>query len=237
MTRRSQQLTLDLPHRPALGREDFLVTASNAAAVALIDQWPAWPSPAAALMGPEGCGKTHLMEVWRTASGARVIAASTLSVEDAPALIASGAGGLEDVAPGAFDQRALFHLLNLVRQTKASLLITSQFHPEQWQVTLPDLASRLRTVPVVDILPPDDDLLRGVLVKLFIDRQVPPDEVTISYLLTRMPRALGAARAIVAAVDRVALAEKAEITRPLVARVLAAMHLDTTAHDGGDGAS
>ena len=39
------QLPLDLGHRPALGREDFLVAPSNQGAVAWIDRWPDWPGP------------------------------------------------------------------------------------------------------------------------------------------------------------------------------------------------
>jgi chromosomal replication initiation ATPase DnaA len=52
---------LDLPHRQALGRDDFLVTKSNAAAVALIDHWPDWPARGNGV-GPPGSGKTHLLK-------------------------------------------------------------------------------------------------------------------------------------------------------------------------------
>jgi len=42
----ASQLILDLPVRPALGREDFFVAESNATAVAWIDRWPDWPARA-----------------------------------------------------------------------------------------------------------------------------------------------------------------------------------------------
>ena len=67
---------------------------------------------------------------------------------------------------------------------------------------------------------PDDALLRGVLVKLFTDRQIAVEETVISYLMMRMPRSLDAARALVAEIDRVALVEQAPVTRGLAARVL-----------------
>ena len=73
---------------------------------------------------------------------------------------------------------------------------------------------------MIEILPPDDALLRGVLVKLFFDRQIAAEESTISFMLTRMPRSLGAARMLVAEIDRRAMEERAEVTRPFVARVL-----------------
>ena len=54
MAGEGRQLAFDLPHRPASGRDDFLVTPSNAKAVALIDLWPNWPSNTLILLGPAG---------------------------------------------------------------------------------------------------------------------------------------------------------------------------------------
>ena len=121
------------------------------------------------------------------------------------------------------DERALFHLLNLTRQTGGHVLIASETDPAQWKVQLPDLASRLKALAVARLDPPDDALLRGVLVKHFADRQVAVEEPVISYLMLRMPRSLDAARAIVAELDALALAEKSAVTRTLAARVLQQM--------------
>ena len=220
MTGRGRQLILQLPHRQALGRDDFLVAESNAAAVTMIDHWPDWPAHAAIIVGPPGSGKSHLVEVWRQRSKAARVEAAEVRVETAPELLRSGAVAVEDAAP-ALDERGLFHLLNLARQQNSSILLTAQARPEQWKIALPDLLSRLKAIPVLEILPPDDALLRGVLVKLFFDRQIAVDEATISFMLTRMPRSLGAARLLVAEIDRRALEERAEVTRSFVARVLA----------------
>lgn len=203
-----------------MGRDDFLVAESNAAAVTMIDHWPDWPAHAAIIVGPPGSGKSHLVEVWRQRSKAARVEAAEVRVETAPELLRSGAVAVEDAAP-ALDERGLFHLLNLARQQSSSILLTAQARPEQWKIALPDLLSRLKAIPVLEILPPDDALLRGVLVKLFFDRQIAVDEATISFMLTRMPRSLGAARLLVAEIDRRALEERAEVTRSFVARVLA----------------
>ena len=219
MTGRGRQLVLDLPHRQALGRDDFLVTDSNAAAVALIDHWPTWPSHAALLIGPAGSGKSHLVEVWRQRSNATRIGAVDVSIEAAPELLATNTLAIEDATTG-LNERGMFHLLNLAKQQGSSVLITAQSQPEFWGVEIPDLLSRLRAIPTIEILPPDDALLRGVLVKLFFDRQIAAEESTISFMLTRMPRSLGAARKLVAEIDRRALEERAEVTRPFVAKVL-----------------
>ena len=87
-------------------------------------------------------------------------------------------------------------------------------------MALPDLTSRLRALAVARLDPPDDALLRGVLVKLFADRQLAVEESVLSYLMLRMPRSLAAAGTLVAEIDRLALTEQAAVTRGLAARVL-----------------
>jgi chromosomal replication initiation ATPase DnaA len=219
-TGKGRQLVLALPHRAALGREDFLVSPANAAAVAMIDQWPDWPSHALLLVGPPGSGKSHLVEVWRRASGAERIEAADLSAEAVPDLLAQGGLAVENAPGPALNERALFHLLNLARQQGAKVLITSEQLPGAWGVRLPDLVSRLRAAPVAELGAADDALLRGVLVKLFADRQLAVEESVISYLVVRMPRSLDAARHLVAEIDRRALEDKAQVSRTFVARVL-----------------
>jgi chromosomal replication initiation ATPase DnaA len=216
----SRQLVLELPLRTALGRDDFLVTPSNAAAVAMIDRYPDWPHHGVVLLGGTGSGKSHLLEVWRQSAGARLVTAAALGTEPPDRLLASGALAIDDAPGAALDERALFHLLNHARQTGGHILIASEKDPAHWPVALPDLASRLKALPVARLDQPDDALLRGVLVKLFTDRQIAVEETVISYLMMRMPRSLDAARAVVAAIDRVALVEQAPVTRGLAARVL-----------------
>lgn len=224
MTGRSgRQLVLDLPHRSARGRDDFLVTPSNAAAVAMVDRYPDWPHYAVVLLGAAGSGKSHLLEVWRQAAGARLVKSDDLGREAPDEMLKSGALAIDNAPGNALDERALFHLLNLARQAGGHVLIASETDPAHWPVVLPDLASRLKALAVTRLDPPDDVLLRGVLVKLFADRQLAVEEAVVSYLMLRMPRALDAARALVAEIDRVALVEQAPVTRSLAARVLQQM--------------
>ena len=222
-SRPGRQLVLDLAHRAALGRDDFLVTPSNAAAVAMVDRYPDWPHYGAVLVGGAGSGKSHLLEVWRQAAGALSVTAAEIGGTPPDQLMAQGALAIDDAPGPSLDERALFHLLNLARQTGGHVLIASETDPASWKVALPDLASRLKALAVARLDPPDDALLRGVLVKLFADRQVAVDEQVVSYLMLRMPRSLDAARALVAEIDRLALVEKAAVPRSLAARVLQQM--------------
>ncbi|NVK34287.1 MAG: hypothetical protein HWE23_07395 [Rhodobacteraceae bacterium] len=214
-----RQLPLELPHDAALGREDYLVGSSNRAAYELLDMWPEWPSPVVILAGPVGSGKTHLVKAWHQDSGAAVLPASDLTTGKVTELVAVGAVAIEDAHRG-LDETALFHLLNAARQAEASVLITSRTWQNAWNLTLPDLISRLRAATPVEIGEPDDHLLRLVLVKLFADRQLMVDPGVVDYLVVRMERSLGVAGQVVDAIDREALAERHKISKPLVGRVL-----------------
>lgn len=215
------QLVLDLPLRQALGAEDFLVSASNAAAVELIDSWPGWPNAAVVVAGPRGSGKSHLAHVWQLKSGAPAVAADAISEAAIGELERARALVVEDADRGIADERILFHILNLAREKQLWVLVTSAAAPGAITVGLPDLRSRLRAMPLVTIEAPDEPLLRAVLVKLFADRQLTVEPHVVSYLALRMERSLEAAGRLVAAVDRLALERQSKVTRALAAEALA----------------
>ncbi len=201
---RPDQLTLDLGHRPALGREDFLVAPCNADAVAWIDRWPDWPGPALVIHGPAGCGKSHLAQVWRARSG-------------------TSAGSVVEDADRPDDDVALFHRFNRHAEEGGHMLLTARTPPARWPNRLPDLVSRLAAAPTVAIGPPDETLIAQVVVKLFADRQLDIGPDVVAYLATHMERSFESARNLVAAADTAALAAKRAVTVPLVRTVLAEM--------------
>jgi len=217
----SDQLVLDLPHRAALGVHDFLISPSNRAAAETVDLWPNWPQASVMVVAPPHAGKTHLGNVWRLKSGAARLEASALGEADVPAAAAHGAVLVEDLHAGIADERALFHLLNLVREHKLSMLLTSRTPPGEIEAALPDLRSRLRALPLVTIEPPDEALLKAVLVKHFTDRQLIVEPGVIAYIALRMERSMEAAATIVAEIDRAAMAAHRKVTRALAAEVLA----------------
>src|ERR1700677_3931718 len=218
MTFPPRQLALALDHAESYAREDFLSGPCNGSALALIDSWPDWPARAIALIGPEGAGKPHLATIWAAAAGARVASARMLTEADLPAALATGALVVEDAVAMA-DERALFHLISLARKEDGYLLFTARTVPPLWPASLPDLMSRLRALPVVTLRAPDDAMLRGVMVNLAADRQLPLDETVVAYLLTHIERSFAAARAAVIALDKEALRQSRAPSRALAAEL------------------
>lgn len=215
-----RQLAFSLPHAESFSRDNFLEGPANTAALSLIESWPDWPNRIMLLSGPEGSGKSHLAAIWAELAGARSISANLLTAADVPASLATGALVIEDVNPSDFDERALFHLMNLVREEEAYLLLTARIPPIAFDIELRDLRSRLRAVPVVSLMPPDDQLLRALIVKFCADRQMTIDEGVVSFLATRIERSFAAARQAVAELDAEALRLGRPVTRALAADVL-----------------
>jgi len=215
----SSQLPLPLETRRDFTREDFIVGLGNSAAVRFVDAYPAWPSPAAALYGPAGSGKSHLAAVWAARNGARIVEAAAL--DEAMLAQESFAHGLAvenvDRAPlSAAAETALFALIERGRP----LLLTGREAPAAWPAHLPDLASRFRALLAFGLWAPDDALLEAVARKLFADRQLNVPDAVVTQMIRALERSPAAMRDFVARADAAALAAKRPVTLGLIRELL-----------------
>ena len=209
------QLTLNLDHRPAMEREDFLVSPANAEAEEWVDRWPEWPGSAIVIVGPAGSGKSHLGHVWRKRSQAAFV-----GPDATPDPAATPKNVFVDDVDSQNRDAFIFHLYNAVSRDGGHALLTTRTPPARWTGRLPDLASRLAAVPTVRIRPPDETLISALIVKMFADRQLDVETEVVEYMATRMERSFETARELVAELDRVSLAGRRRVTVPLVRAVL-----------------
>ena len=127
---------------------------------------------------------------------------------------------IEDADRVAEAEARLFHIVNAALQSETWTLITARAAPDAWGLRTPDLLSRLRLAPIVRLSAPDEELTEAVLFKLFSDRQLMVEPRVVAYIALRIERSLAAARAIVAALDREALAQGRRVTRAMAAKFL-----------------
>lgn len=221
-----QQYHLPLPQKESMGLEDFLPSDANEQAVHwLVQSDPAsWSSHALVLWGPEGSGKTHLLNIWREKMSAELVRPKSnvldklvAGEDDAPAYI------LDDVDSIAGDSEAeewLQHFYNATKAEERPLLLSAKKPPLEWGLKLPDILTRLKSCQTVALQEPDDMLIHGLLLKLFQDRQLMVDVGVVDYIAARLERTGNAVRAAVAKLDESALEGHRKISIPFAQKVL-----------------
>ena len=215
------QLTLNLSGRTVFGRSDFLVSDSNAAAMAWIERWPDWPASPLVMHGPPGCGKTHLAHLWSERASAVLLTGAALDEGEVARLVARRSSHVVIDNADEAAELALLQTYNWCWECRGSLLIIGRRPPACWRIALDDLGSRLRAAHTVEIGRPDDALLAGVLVKHFADRQLSVSPEVIAFLIRRIERSFASAADISARLDAAALREKSPVTIALARTVLA----------------
>ena len=218
----SDQLQFDLPHRPAMGRDDFYRSEANAAALDGIEAWKDWPLSKMILFGPEGAGKTHLAHVWAGLAGAQIVEARDLPgridrLSGAPALVVERA---DSIAGDADAEEALFHLHNALGARGAPLLMIAREPPALWNIELPDLRSRMAQTGLLRMDAPDDRLLLAVMLKLSADRGLAVRPATLDFAAKRMGRSFANAAAFIDALDAAAIDRQRAPTIDLARKVL-----------------
>lgn len=220
MKARIRQLALPFDPAPRFEPADFIEAPSNAGARTWLARTADWPQRRLALWGPPGCGKTHLLHGWALSQGAEILRGPEIAADLVPA---------PSEHPLAIDdaerapERALLHLLNTADEAGQPVLLAAANPPGRWKVALPDLASRLRATTTAAIAGPEDELLRLLLRRLLVERQLAAPEGVQEYLLRHLPRTPAALRLAAARLDRAAMAARAPITRALAAHALAGL--------------
>ena len=212
------QIPMNLLHPVSFDLSDFIVSASNDSAFRFLTTFADSDIHFGALVGPVGCGKSHLLRGW----GKEQDAISICPDDDLSDLKAGQLYIIDDInqlgknGEFSYTDDFLFHLYNWAKEIKATVVVTADIAPSRWGRRLPDLVSRLGTIQVAIIEQPDDELLLVLLVKLFSDRQLQVNIDVLNYIVSRIERSFGAARDFVDLVDKTALAEKKKITKALV---------------------
>ena len=191
------QIALPLDWPVADRDEDFLISDANRAAFDHLKRWSVWPVMASLVTGPRKSGRSLLGRVFVRKTGGRLF------------------DNAED-----HDEEAIFHAWNEAQLSRRPLLIVADAPPPVWQVTLPDLRSRLAATPHVALGEPDDRLIGDLIVKLLGDRGIAVPPELPAYIVPRIERSYVAVQQVVAALDRAALSHHRRMTVAMARRAL-----------------
>lgn len=211
-----RQLSLGLSYRKAYNSDDFLIAPCNVDAVTWLDLYPNWPAHALVILGPKGCGKTHLAHIFsqNVLEAAQLTDSSDLTHTYLPEKV-------DRIVVENIDclgsETALFHLYNWTKEQGIGLLMTARHLPD---ILLPDLKSRLYLAPKISILPPDDELMYAVLAKAFSERNIAVDPSVLEYAVKQIERSFPAVHRLIDAADKVSLEKGRRITIPIVKEAL-----------------
>ena len=204
------QIALPFHWPVADGEEDFLISEANRAAFDHFKSWSTWPVMAALLTGPRKSGRSLLGRIFVRKTGGRLF------------------DNAED-----HEEEDVFHAWNDAQTRRKPLLIVADRPPPAWEVTLPDLRSRLAATPHISIAPPDDALLGGLILKLLGDRGIAAPEELAEFLVPRIERSYVAVQKVVDALDRAVLSHHKRLTLPVAKRALVEARLIRRARSGG----
>ncbi|MEM8555922.1 MAG: hypothetical protein AAGF71_13985 [Pseudomonadota bacterium] len=190
--------------------------------------------PALLITGSQSSGKTHLAHIFAEQHGGIIFNPNTMTDQAVLTAADSSAVVLEDghrwsQHPSA--QATAFHLYNQANDLGQRLLVTGQNSIASWNLTLPDLISRLHACLQISVTNPDETALHMVTAKLFADRQLAVSSRTISFALSRVDRSFASAAQLVAQIDHAIQWGERRVTTTLVKDLIAAR----TASDDTDG--
>lgn len=191
------QIGLPFDWERQAGTGNFLVSDANRIAVRHIEQWRDWPVPIAILSGPARSGKSSLGRHFTALSGGEVI-------ENAEREKAEN----------------LFHQWNIARDSGVPLLLIAQEPPAYWNVSLPDLRSRLAAAPHVRIGEPDDDLIRQLIETGLAQAGSAYAPDVPGWLSRRIERSYPAVASLLSELNSLSLAATRKISVPMLKEAL-----------------
>lgn len=192
------QIALPLDTALAAHDDGYIVTGANAGVHDHLQNWKNWPNLTAILVGDKAAGKSAMARQFGRDSGGYIV---------------------DDVTGMSDDD--LFHLWNRAKQEQKPLLLTALESVSGWDVQLPDLKSRLAASLLIEIGPPDEAMMEGLLQKYFALRGLSISEDALSYLGKRMERSYQDIQLLAQNMDVLAIERKRPITRAIAAEALA----------------
>jgi Bacterial dnaA protein len=191
-----RQIALPLDELRGGGSPSLIITDANASAFAGLGNAASWPGRCAILVGPPRSGKSLMARYFAGQGGALIDEAEAAGAE------------------------TLFNAWNRAQENETPLLLISRWGPVDWNIALPDLRSRLGAALLLEIAPPDDEMVEQLLQKQLADRGAAISIDALSYVKRRIERSYAAIEGFARNANALAMAENAPVNLALVKKLL-----------------
>lgn len=215
----NKQLILNLRTLPAMNRNDYFVNVTNSEAVEWVEMWPNWPYFGFIVCGSKRSGKSHLASVLKSVSKGKVIFAKNITENNIEEFFHINCLIIENFEQ-LVSENAFLHLFNMCKENNNKIMLTSAVSPPEIDFKLPDLKSRVLSLPSVELKFPDDELLENIILKQFLDRGVKVDKEVIEFLLKRVDRSFDSIYNLVSKIDFASMENSRKITIPFVKKFI-----------------
>ena len=213
------QLLLNFNHKQNFNNNDFYVSESNYYAYKLIEKWPKWEKNILNIYGEKFSGKSHLANIFCNKNKCIKITEEQINDEILKKLKLH-----ENIVLDGFDnltdERLIYSLFNLVDNDNKYLLINSVKPINEMIFNLNDLKSRSKNCLFAKIDKPDDELMFGLILKKFSDRQIEVDKKFIDFIIKRIDRSYGKINDFIYKVDELSLKNKKPIDFKTIKEIL-----------------
>ena len=210
------QQTLPLKLLPSYGRHDFVVGESNIEAVKWIDNFSKSKISGLVIVGPSASGKSHLISTLKNKYKilkAEEINEEKINILELKDLIIENIEKIEN-------HYFFLHVINVVKENKFKVLLTSRLSIKELNIRLEDLKSRLLAYSHSKILLPTDDVLRGIIIKISKDKGLLLSDTIINYILSHVDRSYSTINSFINELDQLSLIRKKKITIPFIKKFI-----------------
>lgn len=224
-TRVARQLVLPMPLDAEATFRNFFAHSGAAEAVHGVRRALNGEVDGAFVWGQSGRGRSHLLQAACNARGtqARYLPLWELSglpggalLEGCEQALVLAIDDLDAITADPDWQRALFDAFNRCRAAAVPMLFAAGSPPDGFADMLPDLRSRLASLPVYHLRPVSDDELRELVRFRATRRGLVMNDDVLAWLLSRAPRSVDALMSLLAQIDEGAMSLGRPVTIPLL---------------------
>ena len=167
------------------------------------------------LCGPKKSGKSYLANIWKDFNNAIYYNNNFSKINDTKKNVV-----IDDALGNASDE-SLFHLINHCKLNHLKMYFVSSEDINTYDFKFKDLYSRLREFFYLEIKPPDDEMCKMLMVKLFSDKQIVIKNTEIfDFIFKRIRRTHLDIYMFVEKLDRLSLEKKRQLTIPLIKEII-----------------